>query len=261
MAYDVDQLAKAADRLGIAVNDLSAWGRLVRHQGGTEQELTAWFDQLQGMVANLRINPEMLEGLAMGGVDPNVFMAERDPHQTAMMLSRIFQANAGDPQAIRRLQDAVGATGAISDVLKGGPSAISAGLEDEKRRLSISKELTVATREFNEQMQNLGTNLADIGYGIATYVLPPITAAVKGLNMLKEAPGEVGQSILDLAPEAFANAPPVTASGIPIGASAAPQGVATQGDVWLDGEKLGKWMRKMNERMLTLEVGGATGTQ
>lgn len=176
-----DELGKFAEVYGGTANEISALGRALEHEGGSE---TAIFGQLQN-IENIRAgllkgDASIFEDLAKSGIDPQTIINAESATEAYKALADQF-ASLSSKQRINAA-NALGFDDAAIRLLSGGATHLDNIISKEMEMRPATEEMTKAAKAFNDQWQDLDTNIGGFADTVSMSFLPAVTDVVSGIN-------------------------------------------------------------------------------
>lgn len=176
-----DELGKFAQVFGGTANDINAFGNAIRLEGGTLEGFMAQlasFEQFRAGLATGDIG--FLEAAGKAGISVGGLIAAEDSLEGFLTLADQFQAMS-QRQRIAAAQ-ALGLDEASIRLLSKGRDEIERIVDVQREMRPITEEMTDLSAEYNDQMQNLSTNIGGVADQISTRLLPQINNVLAGLN-------------------------------------------------------------------------------
>ena len=176
-----DQLGKFSEVFGITANDAAAFGRALEHEGGT---LDSFLSQIQNID---RLRAGLLKGDAgfiaqagLAGIDANVIINAKDAASAYAALADQF-ARMSKLERINAA-DALGLDEASIRLLSKGTDEVNRLAQAQRDMRPVTMQMTEASKVFNDEMQDLFTNVGGLADRISVKLLPQINDIVAGMN-------------------------------------------------------------------------------
>lgn len=176
-----DDLGKFSEVFGSTADNINAFGNALRLEGGT---LGGFMSQLAGLEkfrAGLAIGDAgFIAAAGKAGLDTQALIEAKNATEGYLTLADQFQKMTRQQRI--NAADALGLDEASIRLLSKGRAGIEAVVEQQRRMRPITREMTDAAREFNDEFQDLTTNIGGFADKISTAVLPQINNIVSGMN-------------------------------------------------------------------------------
>jgi len=180
-AATTDMLGKFASVLDTDASRVAAFGRALEHEGGTFESFLSQLENLQRMRSGVMVGDTGFIGAAgAAGVDTSGFISALDPLEAYLELAEQFQ----DLSSKQRLNAAevFGLDPASIRLLSYGRDAIEDLVGREEAMRPITPEMTAEAARFNDEMQDLQTNIGGLADIVSMELLPPINDLIGGMN-------------------------------------------------------------------------------
>ncbi len=191
-----DSIGKFSQVFGVVPNDVAALGRALEHEGGS---LESFMQQLEG-IERLRAglltgDASFFEAAGRAGIDPSQIINARNATEAYIALADQFE-QLNRQQRINAA-DALGLDEASIRLLAQGSDAVRDAMLAEQEMRPVTEEMTKAAKEFNDEFQDLFTNIGGFADNVSSDLVPAITDIVGGLNEWIAANRELANSNLD----------------------------------------------------------------
>jgi hypothetical protein len=176
-----DRLGKFSEVMGVSANDVAALGRALEHEGGSLESFMGQLQGLERMRAGLLAGETgWIEAAGRAGIDYAPIQAATNATEAYLALARQFSGMSRQ-QRINAAQ-ALGLDEASIRLLSRGEGAVRAVIGAETQMRPVTEEMTESAKEFNDQWQDLMTNMGGFADRVSTEVLPPINKVIAGMN-------------------------------------------------------------------------------
>lgn len=176
-----DDLGKFAEVFGGSADDISAFGNALRLEGGTLEGFMSQLASLEQFRAGLATGDTgFLEAAGRAGLDTRALIEAETATEGFLTLADQFQ-KLSRKQRISAAQ-AIGLDEASIRLLSKGRNAIEEVVEAQRIMRPVTDEMTDAAAEFNDQMQDMGTNIGGVADQISVKLLPQINNVLAGMN-------------------------------------------------------------------------------
>ena len=176
-----DDLGKFSEVFGSTAESINAFGNALRLEGGT----------LGGFMSQLASLEKFRAGLAVGdagfiaaadraGLDTQALIDAKDATEGYLTLADQFQKMTKQQRI--NAADALGLDEASIRLLSKGRASIEEVVEQQRKMRPITNEMTDAAREFNDEFQDLTTNIGGFADKRSTAALPQINNVIGGMN-------------------------------------------------------------------------------
>lgn len=176
-----DQLGKFADTFSVIPNDVAALGRALQHEGGS---LESFMSQLEGIERLRASNPQQIGALfasaGIEGIDPSVILNAESATEAYKALGDIFADLSGQERL--RAADVFGLDEASIRLLSKGTTQVNALADAQKKMRPVTEQMTKESARFNDEVQDLFTNIGGVADKISIALLPVISDSVGGMN-------------------------------------------------------------------------------
>lgn len=176
-----DELGKFAEVFGVNADDIQAFGNALRLEGGT---LEGFMSQLAGVEkfrAGLAVGDiGFLSAAGIAGIDVTPLIEAENATDAFLELADQFQG-LSQKQRINAAA-AIGLDESTIRLLSKGRENIEQVADAQRKMRPITKEMTDAARDFNDEFQNLSTNIGGVADKISARLLPQINNVIGGMN-------------------------------------------------------------------------------
>lgn len=195
-AQATDNIGKFSRVFSILPEDVSAFGRALEHEGGT---LAGFMSQIENLERLRAMTPDQIGGFfaqaGVTGIDPNLVLNADNVTEAYLRLADVF---AGLDQRQRiKVSELFGFDEASIRLLSNGREEVEKLVEREKQLRPLTEQMTKESARFNDQTQDLGTNIGAIADTISISLLPAISDVVGDMNEWLEVNKEFINSGLD----------------------------------------------------------------
>lgn len=175
-----DHLDETAERLSVSIEDLSAWGDLVKKQGGSADGFAASIEGLNLQLTQLEVTGKSRAApfLKELGID---LEDAANKGKTAMdFLPQIADAfsQMGTQQSVA-LGRRLGFDQATIMTLQAGSREVEALLAKERELGVVTKRQGEIAAEFNDTLDDTRHSFRSVWLGVSEFVLPPLTWMLK----------------------------------------------------------------------------------
>jgi hypothetical protein len=180
--------AEATDRVGkfsrvfsVLPEEVTAFGRALEHEGGT---LESFMSQMANLDRMRAMTPAQVGGLfaeaGIRGIDPSVVLNAESAIDAYLKLSDVF---AGLSKTERlSAAEIFGFDEASIRLLSHGSETLRMVADHERELRPLTEAMTREAARFNDQWQDLNTNLGGVADQISMKVLPGISDTITGMN-------------------------------------------------------------------------------
>ena len=182
-AQTYDELGKFGERWGIAAESVVAYDRALQHAGGTTGEFYGTVQrltQLQSQSAQGRAG--MIAALAPEGISDQVASVINASNALEGFLAASDAINQLDAARQERFIQALGFTDAEVRLLHSGRDAILSAVDAERKLRPVTSDMTKAAADFNDQWQDLTSNVGGFSDRIATPLVAGISSILTSTN-------------------------------------------------------------------------------
>lgn len=176
-----DKLGKFSRVFGVIPNEVAALGRALEHEGGSIESFMGQLEGIERLRAGLlRGDASFIAQAGIAGIDPSVITNAKSASDAYKALGDQF-ARLSRQQRLNAAE-ALGLDESSIRLLSQGTDAVSAAAEAQKRIRPVTEGMTKAAADFNDEMQDLGSNIGGVADRISTKLLPEINNIVRGTN-------------------------------------------------------------------------------
>ena len=178
-----DELGKFGQRFNVAAEDVITFDRALQHAGGTAGEFygsVARLTQLQSLSAQGKAG--VLSGLAPEGISDQVARVINASDALEGFLSAADAMEGLDLKRQERFIQALGFTDAEVGLLRSGRDGILAAVDAERKLRPVTDEMTDSAARFNDEYQDIQTNVGGFSDRIATPLVKGIADVVGETN-------------------------------------------------------------------------------
>lgn len=177
-AQSTDELGKFSERFNVAATDVSAYGRALEHAGGNASDFLGTIQNLTQLQSQSAQNKAgMLAGLAPEGIDRQVASVINAKNSLDGFLNAADAIQQLDPARQERFIQAMGFSDGEVRLLRSGRAEILKSVQAEKNMRPVTEQMTTVAAKFNDEWQDLTTNIGGFSDTVAT----PL---VKGINTI-----------------------------------------------------------------------------
>lgn len=191
-AQMVGQLGQTADALGIAVEELDAFGKSAQALGGDAQGARDSLTDMAESIGEALQDVESQRAKTFGGLGISLRDTEGNAINAMEGILRLSDAVAGmsREEAIFRIKE-LGITDnrTVEMVLK-GRKELERLMLAQKESGVVTKEQAEQAKKFNESMMVLKGTLTDTGTGFMSVLIPALTQGVEWLTKMAKWAGE-----------------------------------------------------------------------
>lgn len=180
-AQSRDELGKFSQVFGVLPDDVFAFGQALEHEGGTLEGFMSQLAGIERMRAGLRVGDAGFIAMAgRAGIDTQPI--EDATNAVEAYLALADQMQSMDVQGRLNAADALGLDEASIRLLSQGSDALRENVADMKQIRTVTKEMTEASAQFNDNMQDLTNNIGGFADRVSMTLLPGINDTVSGMN-------------------------------------------------------------------------------
>ena len=175
-----DKLNESAERLGLNIETLSAWGDLVKKNGGSAEGFIASIEALNANLAQVEVTGKSRAAPFLKELGIDLDAAANKGKNAMDFLPQIAEAFEGmDKQKSVALGRRLGFDQATIMALQAGRREVEALIEKEKELGVITKKQGEIADAFGDQMDDTRHAFRSVWLGVSEYVLPPLTWMLK----------------------------------------------------------------------------------
>lgn len=171
-----DKLNESAQRLAISIESLSAWGDLVKKNGGSAEGFIASIEGLNQQLTQLEITGKSRAAPFLKELGIDLDEAANKGKNAMDFLPQIADAFAGmDKQKSVALGRRLGFDQATIMTLQAGRREVEALIAKEKELGVITQKQGEIADAFGDQMDDTRHAFRSVWLGVSEYILPPLT--------------------------------------------------------------------------------------
>ena len=195
-----DEVGKAAQKIGVAVRELSGLVYAGKLADATLDDLQTGFKGLNKAIAS---NSEALDRLGIS--NRNADGSLRSSYEVLLDIADAFEDAKDGAGKSAIAVELLGKSGAnLIPLLNQGRKGIEAQVkEGEKLGVVFGEQLAKQAEEFNDNLTRMKAGLEGIGMSLANTVLPQLNLLIEKLSELKDKYGGAGVSAIDSTLEAL----------------------------------------------------------
>lgn len=176
-----DMLGKFASTLDVDASRVAAFGRALEHEGGTLDSFLVQLENLERLRAGVRAGDVGFIGAAgRVGLDVSGFVQASNTLDAYLALADEFE-NLDSQQRLNAAQ-VLGLDMASIRLLRQGRGAIEGLVGREEAMRPITSEMTDEAARFNDEMQDLLTNIGGLADIVSMKLLPSISNMLEQIN-------------------------------------------------------------------------------
>jgi hypothetical protein len=176
-----DELGKFSKTFGIIPNDVAALGRSLQHEGGSLESFMSQIEGIERLRAGLLAGDASFIGRAgVAGIDPSVITNANSATEAYIKLGDQF-AKMSSQQRLNAAS-ALGLDEASIRLLSNGTDEVRKLVAAEQQLRPVTSQMTDEAARFNDETQDLSTNIGGIADKISVKLLPRISDVVAGMN-------------------------------------------------------------------------------
>lgn len=191
-AQEITQIAQTADALGVAVEDLDAFGRAAAQAGGDAQGARDSITDMAESIGEALADAESgkAKGFAALGVDlRNIDGSAKDAITGILELSDAVQGLSRGEAVFRIKELGITDNRTVEMVLK-GRKELERLLAVQKQQGVVTKQTAEEARRFTEALNRLRGEVDSAGTGFMSSIIPALTVVVEWLTRVVEWAGE-----------------------------------------------------------------------
>lgn len=175
-AEGADKLNESTERLGLNIETISAWGDLVKKNGGSVDGFVGSIEGLNYHLAQMEATGKSRAAPFLKELGIDLEDAANKGRSAMDFLPQIAEAFAGmDKQKSAALGRRLGFDQATIMTLQAGRREVEALLEKEKELGVVTKKQGEIADAFGDQMDDTRHAFRSVWLGIMEHVLPPLT--------------------------------------------------------------------------------------
>lgn len=176
-----DDLGKFSEVFGSTANSINAFGNALKLEGGTLQGFMSQLANLEKFRAGLAVGDAgFIAAAGRAGLDTQALIEAKDATEGYLTLADQFQKMTRQQRI--NAADALGLDEASIRLLSKGRSGIEAVVEQQKRLRPITESMTKSSAIYNDELQDLGTNIGGFADKISDRALPQINNLLISIN-------------------------------------------------------------------------------
>lgn len=176
-----DDLGKFAQVFGVTADDVNAFGNALRLEGGS---LNGFMSQLAGLekfrAGLAQGDAGFIEAAGRAGLDTQGLINATNATEAYLELANQFQSMTAQQRI--NAAAALGLDDSSIRLLSKGRAGIEAVVKEQKKMRPITDAMTDSAAEFNDELQDLSTNIGGFADVLSEKLLPQINGVVAGLN-------------------------------------------------------------------------------
>ena len=225
-----DSIGKFSQTFGVAANDVTSFGRVLEHEGGS---LESFISQLEGL-ERLRAGTKQgdfgfVATAQLAGIDTQPFIDATNATEAYLTLAEQFQDLSGQQRI--NAASAFGLDEASIRLLSRGRDSVEKLVQQQKTIRPTTEAMTQASADFNDQMQDMNNNVGGFADKISERLVPEINNVIEGMNNWINVNRSFANSGIDKALDFAIDNPSAVAAGT---------GLATAGVLNKSSQLLGK---------------------
>lgn len=178
-----DELGKFGQRFNVAAEDVITFDRALQHAGGTAGEFYGSVARLTQLQAQSQQNKAgILAGLAPEGISDQVAGVINASDALEGFLVAADALEGLDLKRQERFIQALGFTDAEVGLLRSGRDGILAAVDAERKLRPVTDDMTNAAAAFNDQWQDINSNVGGFADRIATPLVKGISEVIGKTN-------------------------------------------------------------------------------
>lgn len=171
-----DALNESTTRLGLNIETVSAWGDLVKKNGGSVDGFTSSIEGLNFQLAQMEVTGKSRAAPFLKELGIDLELAANKGKNAMDFLPQIADAFAGmDKQKSVALGKRLGFDQATIMTLQSGRREVEALLAKEKELGVVTQKQGEIADAFGDQLDDTAHAFRSIWLGVSEYVLPPLT--------------------------------------------------------------------------------------
>jgi hypothetical protein len=176
-----DDLGKFSEVFGSTAENINAFGNALRLEGGTLGGFMSQLANLEKFRAGLAVGDAgFIAAAGRAGLDTQALIEAKNATEGYLTLADQFQRMTRKQRI--NAADALGLDEASIRLLSKGRAGIEDVVEQQRKMRPVTNEMTKAAAEFNDEFQDLTTNIGGFADKISAKVLPQINNVISGMN-------------------------------------------------------------------------------
>jgi len=197
-AQSNDALGKFSETYGLIANDVAAFDRALQKSGGQAGSFISQMEGLERLRAATRVGDYgFLDAASKAGINTGAIIDASDATEAYLALADQF--NSASLQQRLNMADALGLDDASIRLLSTGRKEVSALVATEKRRRPVTRGMLDMSRDFNDEWQDMNTNIGRVADTVSVKLLPHVNSLLAGFNGWSEA----NQKLIDSGVDKF----------------------------------------------------------
>ena len=178
-----DELGKFGERFNVAAEDVITFDRALQHAGGQAGEFYGSVARLTQLQAQSQQNKAgILAGLAPEGISDQVARVINASDALEGFLAAADAMEGLDLKRQERFIQALGFSDAEVGLLRSGRDGILAAVDAERKLRPVTDDMTSAAAAFNDQWQDVNSNVGGFADKIATPLVKGISDVIGKTN-------------------------------------------------------------------------------
>ncbi len=191
-----DVLGKFSETYGVIANDVAAFDRALQHSGGQAGEFISLLESLEKLRAGTRVGDfGFVPAAEKAGIDTKSFIDAENTIDAFLSMADVFSKSS--TQKRFNMAEAMGLSDAAIRMLGQDRSNLLETVDAERNRRPITQEMLDLSRDFNDQWQDMNTNIGRVADTISVKILPHVNSLLVGFNNWLEANDELIDSGVD----------------------------------------------------------------
>jgi hypothetical protein len=191
ITQEADSLAKAADRMGVAIDDLDAWGAAAKLSGGSAQGLSNTVENLSGQLSRLAVTGKSQAKPFLDKLGISAFDAAGKVKNSFALLEEIAQSIEGmDKSQSASLLRNMGIDQGTIALIQSGKKSIAELIREQKEIGVYTKRTGEIMEKYNDAIDTLYRTFKMSLLPIAEFLAESLTKNAKfaadGIKYLRE---------------------------------------------------------------------------
>lgn len=175
-AEHADKLNESAERLGLNIETISAWGDLIKKNGGSVDGFIGSIEGLNSQLQQMEVTGKSRAAPFLKELGIDLDDAANKGKNAMDFLPQIADAFAGmDKQKSVALGKRLGFDQATIMTLQAGRREVEALIEKERELGVVTKKQGEIADAFGDQMDDTRHAFRSVWLGVSEYILPPLT--------------------------------------------------------------------------------------
>jgi hypothetical protein len=205
-AERIDELGKFGERWNVAANDVAAYDKALGLAGGTQGE---FLGTIRNLSKALTLAPferaQLLGEMSKFGIGNQINEVLNAGSALDAFLVSADQLNSLQGKQKEKFIEAMGFGESEVRLLSQGRAEILKVVNQQKKMAPVTQKMTDTAAKFNDEYQNMNTNLSGFSDKIATPLTAAIAEIMVGMNGWADANREVVNSMLEIGGGALAD--------------------------------------------------------